>query len=268
MKKLTVLLICLIGCSGQQSENLESAVKDTIDYCEHFTCLKGAVVRGDTTKRSLSIVFTGGDYGDGGQFILETLKEHDVKAGFFFTGDFYRNPQFQSVIENLISENHYLGAHSDRHLLYCDWEKRDSLLIDESTFLKDLKDNYAELARFGIQESDAPLFLPPYEWYNDTISAWTQKAGLQLMNITYGTLSHADYTTPDMSTYRSSETIWNSIVEYEDKATSGLNGFILLVHIGTDPKRTDKFYLRLGALIDWLHEKGYTLERIDELLSI
>ena len=88
------------------------------------------------------------------------------------------------------------------------------------------------------------------------------------MNITYGTLSHADYTTPDMPAYRTSETIWNSIVEYEDKAPSGLNGFILLVHIGTDPKRTDKFYFRLGELIDWLQEKGYARERIDELLKL
>ena len=268
LKKLFVLLIWICACSGQKAEHHEADDNVQNNYCEQFTCFKGAVVRGDTTKRSLAIVFTGGDFGDGGEIIRDTLRNRGVKAGFFFTGDYYRNPQFQAVIKDLKSDGHYLGAHSDRHLLYCDWVKRDSLLIDQSTFLKDLKDNYAEMARFGIEVSNVHLFLPPYEWYNDTISAWTLKAGKQLMNITYGTLSHADYTTPDMPAYRSSETIWNSIVEYEDKAPSGLNGFILLVHIGTDPKRTDKFYLRLGELIDWLREKGYALERIDELLKL
>ncbi|MGN6530674.1 MAG: hypothetical protein ACTHK0_02825 [Ginsengibacter sp.] len=39
--------------------------------------------------------------------------------------------------------------------------------------------------------------------------------------------------------YVSSDTIFHSIFNYELKSTSGLNGFILLVHIGIDPRRTD-----------------------------
>jgi len=70
-----------------------------------------------------------------------------------------------------------------------------------------------------------------------------------------------------LKNYRSSEAILSSIKNYEEKNTNGLNGFILLLHIGTDPKRKDKFYDQLPGLIKWLKEKGYSFERIDSLLK-
>jgi hypothetical protein len=57
-------------------------------------------------------------------------------------------------------------------------------------------------------------------------------------------------------------------VDYEQKHTSGLNGFILLMHIGTDGKRTDKFYSCLSQLIKTLKGKGYAFVCIDELLKM
>lgn len=188
-----------------------------------------------------------------------------MKASFFLTGNFYRNHKFRSVIRTLKRENHYLGAHSDRHLLYCDWSNRDSLLVTRDEFVRDLRANYLEMEKFGIAKADAPYYLPPYEWYNDTIASWTSAEGLTLINFSPGTISHADYTTPEMKNYRSSEVILKSISDYE--AAKGMNGFILLIHIGTDPARTDKFYHHLDALMDVLKRKGYRFVRIDELLK-
>jgi peptidoglycan/xylan/chitin deacetylase (PgdA/CDA1 family) len=54
---------------------------------------------------------------------------------------------------------------------------------------------------------------------------------------------------------------------YEVNSTNGLNGFILLVHIGTDPRRSDKFYKRLPELINELKDRGYQFVRIDEMLN-
>jgi peptidoglycan/xylan/chitin deacetylase (PgdA/CDA1 family) len=152
-------------------------------------------------------------------------------------------------------------------LLYCDWTKRDSLLVTKQQFKTDLQKNYGEIKQLGITKAFAHFFLPPYEWYNDSIAFWTKEMNLQLINYTPGTLSHADYTTPDEKNYRSSDVIYQSIVDYEQKHSSGLNGFVLLMHIGTDAKRTDKFYNRLPELIQWLKAKGYQLVRIDELLK-
>ena len=162
---------------------------------------------------------------------------------------------------------HYLGAHSDQHLLYCDWVKRDSLLVSREEFIMDLETNYKAMQAFGIEQQEAPLFLPPYEWYNDSIAAWTTSMGLQLINYTHGTLSHADYTVPGTSGYRSTQEIYASILDYETDQNSGLRGFILLSHIGTAAERSDKFYLRLNELISVLKSKGYCFLRVDELLE-
>jgi peptidoglycan/xylan/chitin deacetylase (PgdA/CDA1 family) len=174
----------------------------------------------------------------------------------------------KSVIKKLKENGNYLGSHSDRHLLYCDWKKRDSLLVTHQQFSEDLQNAYEELSKWGIDKNDAHYFLPPYEWYNDSISAWTKEMGLQLVNFSPGTRSNADYTYPEMGNkYVSSDIIMKSILEYEERSINGLNGFILLVHIGTDPRRTDKFYKYLPELIMQLKSRGYQFERIGELLN-
>jgi peptidoglycan/xylan/chitin deacetylase (PgdA/CDA1 family) len=151
--------------------------------------------------------------------------------------------------------------------LYCDWSNRDSLLVTKKIFNADLDANYEAMAEYGIRKWDAPYFLPPYEWYNDTISSWTKQKGLQLINYTPGTLSHADYTTPDLKNYRGNEEIMQSIIEYERSKPAGLNGFILLMHVGAGGTRKDKFYLKLPELIKHLKQKNYNLVRIDDLLE-
>jgi len=167
------------------------------------------------------------------------------------------------LLKTLKADQHYLGAHSDKHLLYCSWTNRDSLLVTRDEFEEDLKANYKAMKKLGIQKGQAPFFLPPYEWFNDSIAAWTKSMGLQLVNFSPGTISHADYTTPDMKNYRSSEVIMESVKKLSDD----MNGFILLVHIGTDPTRRDKFYKRLPELIQHLRSNGYEFVKIDELLS-
>ncbi|MGZ5134178.1 MAG: polysaccharide deacetylase family protein [Flavitalea sp.] len=226
------------------------------------------IVRGDTIQKKIALVFTGDEFADGGHFIQSTLREEKIKASFFLTGNFYRNKKFKKVIQQLKSNGHYLGSHSDKHLLYCDWVKRDSLLVTQNEFESDLAQSYKELSRWGISKQQAVYFLPPYEWYNDSIVSWTHQFGLQLINYSPGTRSTADYTYPEMGMrYVDSKTIFNSILNHEQQSSTGLNGFILLVHIGTDPRRKDKFYNYLPELIKELKRRGYKWVRINELLK-
>lgn len=174
---------------------------------------------------------------------------------------------FKKLIIKLKKDDHYLGAHSDQHLLYCDWKQRDSMLVTEEQFKQDLRKNYDAMMYFGIEKQDASYFLPPYEWYNSTVAKWTKEEGLQLVNFSPGTRSTADYTFPDMGkAYISSKDVYSSILNFEEKKENGMNGFVLLIHTGTDPRRTDKFYYQLDSLIKVLNGKGYSFARINELL--
>ncbi len=228
----------------------------------------GGIIRGDTTSKKIALVFTADEFGDGGKSIFEILKQQNIHGSFFFTGNFYKNAYYKSIIKKLLQDGNYLGSHSDKHLLYCDWIKRDSLLVTHQQFKTDLENAYHELKKWNIGKKHANYFLPPYEWYNDSIAAWTKEMGLQLVNFSPGTRSNADYTYPEMGNkYLSSDTILKSILLYEQNSKNGLNGFILLSHFGTDPRRTDKFYNHLPDLIKELKKRGYQFERIDELLD-
>ena len=227
----------------------------------------GAIIRGDTTQKKLALVFTGDEFADGAASITKTLAKEKVKAAFFLTGRFYRNPKFASAIKQLKQDGHYMGPHSNNHILYAPWTNRDSLLVTKEMFGKDLAGNYISMESFGIKKNNGGYFLPPYEWYNETIAEWTKEHNKQLICYSPGTISHADYTWPELNNYRSSEAIISSVKNYEASSPKGLNGFILLMHIGTDPRRKDKLYDHLPELIQWLKQKGYSIERVDELLN-
>jgi len=253
------------GSETLKHASVKPASKPTLN--KSFTYSHGAIIRGDTIEKKLALVFTGDEFGDGADYIAQVLKQQNVKASFFFTGRFYRNAAFQPAIQQLVIQGNYLGPHSDQHLLYCDWKKRDSLLVTKDQFKNDLQKNYQVMQSFGITKKQAGFFLPPYEWYNDSIASWAKEQGLQLVNFTPGTYSNADYTTPDMKNYRSSAAILDSIFSYEKTSSSGLNGFILLIHIGTNPARKDKLYKQLPSLLDHLRRKKYKLVTINELLD-
>ena len=227
----------------------------------------GAVVKAiPAAGKAIALVFTGDEYGEGLNTIAQTLKKENVQGSFFFTGRFYRNKNFTKGIQQLKAGRHYLGPHSDAHLLYADWNKRDSLLVSYQLFNADLDKNLAAMDAVGIPSKGLRYFIPPYEWWNDSISCFTNWRGMELFSFTPGTFTNADYTWPEMGkAYRSSEELMNKIKALAD-VPDKLNGHILLIHAGTDSRRTDKLYYRLGELIQLLRKQGYSFKRIDELL--
>ncbi|HEX3006490.1 MAG TPA: glycoside hydrolase family 9 protein [Bacteroidales bacterium] len=221
----------------------------------------GAIVRKGMDKKEIRLIFSADEFGEGADEILKTLEKKKVKASFFLTGNFLRNEKFAPAIKKMIKDNHYVGGHSDKHLLYMNWENRDSVIITKDEFENDLRANYAELSKFGIVAESATTFMAPYEWYNSTIAHWTGGMGLQLINFTPGTGTNADYTTPDMKNYKSSQVLLDQLMKFEASSPDRLNGAIILVHLGTHPDRTDKFYSQLGTIIDLLKKKGYSFNR-------
>ena len=237
--------------SAKQQDGVPEKVADNNQYSY------GGITRTDIGKKQISLVFSGNEFADGYKIIRKTLKKLNIKASFFFTGDFYIQGKFKSIIKGLQSDKHYLGAQSNKNLLYCEKQRRDSLLVSKTEFLNDIKANYAAMEKFGIKKSQTPFFLPPNEWYNDSISTWCTEIGLQLICSTPGTLSNADNSTPEMrNLYFSSNEIYNKIIQ-SDLKPGGLNGDILLFHIGSDKRRQDKFYPKLYSLLIDLSKAGY-----------
>jgi len=219
-------------------------------HAQHVVDAQGATVLTDTTQPRIYLCFTGHDYAEGFNFVLEVLRKHEVKGSFFLTGDFVRH--YEDLVRSIATQGHYVGAHSDKHLLYCDWTKRDSLLHSEQVIKEDIRSNLEALHRLDIYPT---VFMPPYEWYNRQVVDIAGQLQQTTVNFSPGTRSNADYTTPDMPNYLSSDTILESVYSY--LSANSMNGFHLLIHPGTSPGRRDKFYYKLDELITRFKEEGY-----------
>lgn len=241
---------------------------ETQDPRSTVTIDRGCIIRGPRDKKTIAIEFTGGSFAEGGTVILDALQKHNAKASFFFVGDFCRKPEFKSFIERVRDDGHYLGPHSDKHPLYATWENPPKLQITREEFNKDLDDNMVELEKFGISAQQARYFVPPYEHYTPEISQWTAERGMVLINYSPGTRSNADYMQDDDPKFVSSEDMVKSILDREASDPDGLNGFMLLMHVGAGPGRTrDKLFNHLDELLTELKSRGYDFKRVDELLA-
>lgn len=227
----------------------------------------GGIVRGDPADKWLCLVFTADDRADGAQRIISTLKANDIHGAFFFTGRFFE--LYPDVVRRLLDDGHYVGTHSYGHLLYAPWDNRDSCLVTKEEFMSDLSRAYSVMAPFGITPQNSPYFIPPYEWYNDTNASWARQMGLQIVNFTNGTHSNEDYTWPGIeqesgAVYRGNRWLYDRLMQCERE--QGLNGHLLMIHLGTDSRRVEKFYDRLPDIISSLRSRGYRFVSLPDLL--
>ncbi len=233
-----------------------------------WTIVEGGVTRGDTSKKQIALIFTGGDYGEGTGHVLDTLAASKIKASFFLTGDYLRKPQHQDFLKRIVAEGHYLGPHSDTHPLYCPWEDRSKTLVTREFFRTDLQKNIDDLRRLGaLADKTKPVyFIPPYEWYNQDQSRWSKEMGVFLFNFTPGSGSNRDWAPEGHKSFVPSKQIIDDILAYEKKDPHGLNGFLLLLHVGSE--RKDKTFLLLDPLLKELAQRGYKFATVEQLLPI
>jgi peptidoglycan/xylan/chitin deacetylase (PgdA/CDA1 family) len=236
------------------------------DNPSELSLVEGAVVRGPRDSKELALIFTGGDHGEGTEEILDALSKHKVPAAFFVTGNYISQADHKPLLKRIVAEGHYLGPHSHGHLLYAPWEDRQQTLVTENQFKVDLRRNIEELKLFAGDKYLPIYFVPPYEWYNAQHVAWAKEVGCILMNFTPGSGSHRDWAPEGHAAFKPSTEILAGIMAHEAKEPDGLNGHLLLMHLGS--QREDKFHAHLSKLIDKLISRGYKIVRVEELLRM
>ncbi len=132
---LLIAALIFAGATNAQSLPTEHLVRETY----------GAIIRGDPGVKKLALVFTGGDFGESAEPILDVLKQRKIEAGFFVTGNFLRQAPLRMLMRRAVAEGHYVGPHSDSHPLYAAWDERDKSLVTQQFFQADLRKNLADL---------------------------------------------------------------------------------------------------------------------------
>lgn len=225
----------------------------------------GGIRRGSRSDRKLALVFAADEYVDGADSILQTLQSRQLQAAYFLTGRAVDAPGMREWVRRAIAAGQYVGPHSDGHLLYAPWDKRQESLVDKRRFQADLYRNLAELRELGAAAKEPVYFVPPYEWYNAQHAAWAAELGCQIVCFTPGIGSHRDFAPEGHEAFRPTMELIQEILDYETQSANGLNGHLLLLHLGS--ARKDKVFPKLGDLIDELLARGYTFVRIDKLLG-
>src|SRR5699024_3872602 len=248
------LIYLMAALESKNATDTHSSVQGQKD--EH-----GAVLRGDSTRKNISLVFTAHDFDEGYESVRNTLQEYKINSAFFLTGEYIKGNQ-EKVIK-LYKDGHYIGPHSYAHLLYADWKTRETL-VTKQDFDNDLLKNIKLIESLGINHTES-FFIPPYEWHNKEIVNWAGDLGVKVINYTPAIRTAADYTYPEMEErYVSSSAILKDV--FEKESSENLNVYIIILHMGTDAKRKDKLYTQLPSFIEKVKDRGYIFKRVDELL--
>lgn len=190
----------------------------------------------DTDEKKIALSFDaawGDEYTDR---ILEILKQKDVKATFFLTGQWLKDYP-QKVVE-IYNAGHELGNHSLNH-------KEMSKLSE-----KDIKEEIMGV-HIQIKELtgyDANVFRPPYGDYNNKVILGAKSCGYMPVQWSVDSLDWKDYGA-------------SSIIDTVTNHKALDNGAIILMHNGA--KYTAD---ALENVIDLLKEQGYEFVTVGELI--
>ncbi len=230
---------------------------------------------GSTKKRLIALTFDGGSHKNATLQILDTLASRNVKATLFLTGYFIKRNV--NLTKRFLAEGHEVGNHTYSHPQLTTWRTDHTHTtlpeISETMIATELSKANTQFKQV-IGQDMLPLWRAPYGERNREICLWAQKYGY--LHIGWKQAHTWKYNTdtndwiPDEETpgYHSPEEVLEKFLTMADAQPFGLNGAIILMHLGTTRTNANQqVHLILGVLIDQLREKGYGFVKVSQMLA-
>ncbi len=187
-----------------------------------------AIWRMDPTEKAVYLTFDDGPIPEATPFILDTLREHGIKATFFMVGDNVR--KYPELFERIKAEGHQVGNHTFNHLgAFKHWTL---------TYIMNTKKANDLIG--------AHLFRPPHGLMRWSEYYWLRKKYKIVM---------WDLVTRDYSKWLTAEEVLDNVKRY------ARNGSIITFHDSL--KSIDKLRTALPASIQWLKQEGYAFKIFD-----
>jgi len=228
--------------------------------------------RGNMARKQVALTFDGGSTDNATQPILDILKASNLQVTVFLTGSFIQ--KFPEMTRRIVQEGHEIGNHTwnHPHLTTYAADKQNMVLPNVTReFLHDQLLRTANLFAETTGVKMAPFWRAPYGEHNLEIRQWAAELGYRHVGWTKGrnwqeSLDTMDWVADTTSkAYHTSEEILLHLLNMAAEETSGLNGGIILTHLGSHRQDGDHFYTVLPRLIRGLREKNYILVKISEL---
>ena len=187
-----------------------------------------AIWRMDPTEKAVYLTFDDGPIPEATPFILDTLREHGIKATFFMVGDNVR--KYPELFERIKAEGHRVGNHTFNHLgAFKHWTL---------TYIMNTKKANDLIG--------AHLFRPPHGLMRWSEYYWLRKKYKIVM---------WDLVTRDYSKWLTAEEVLDNVKRY------ARNGSIITFHDSL--KSIEKLRTALPASIQWLKQEGYAFKIFD-----
>ena len=229
--------------------------------------------RGSVRERTLALTFDGGAEDNVSGEILDFLREYNVRATFFLTGEFVL--RFPETVRRIVAEGHEVGNHTMHHphlTTYAENRRHDTRPdLTKERFQNELKQMAAAFEKVTGKKI-APLWRPPYGEHNREIRSWAAELGYREVGWTVGTHNGETMDTRDWVAkpsdpgYRTADEILKAILQFADEKPSGANGAIILMHLGSH-RQKDFPHRKLPEIIEGLRSRGYHLVTVSELMQ-
>jgi peptidoglycan/xylan/chitin deacetylase (PgdA/CDA1 family) len=242
--------------------------RPTVDY------LAKDLTRGSLERKQVALTFDGGSTDNAAQQILDILRQHQLQVTIFLTGGFIE--KFPEVTRRIVQDGHEVGNHtwSHPHLTTFAQNKQNETLPNVTReFLHDQLNRTAKLFEEVTGKQMTLFWRAPYGEHNLQIRQWAAELGYRHIGWTRGrswqeSMDTMDWVADTNSVaYHTSEEILSHLLAMADNETYGINGGIILMHLGSLRTNNDHFYTILPRLISSLREKSYELVKISALVE-
>jgi peptidoglycan/xylan/chitin deacetylase (PgdA/CDA1 family) len=228
--------------------------------------------RGSIERKQVSLTFDGGSTDNAAVQILDILKANHLQVTIFLTGGFIQ--KFPEITRRILEQGHEVGNHtwSHPHLTSYGADKRHVTLPNVTReFLYDQLQRTAQLFEEVTGKPMAPFWRAPYGEHNEQIRQWAAELGYRHVGWTRGrnwqeSMDTMDWVADTASiAYRPAAEILSHFLAMAENDVHGINGGIILTHLGSHRQDGDHFYMVLPRLISGLREKNYAIVKISEL---
>ncbi|MDO4618822.1 MAG: polysaccharide deacetylase family protein [Clostridia bacterium] len=183
MKKIIAIMLCLClsGCSGAIPtsgnpdksygwglKKIQNSAPEVPQYIKDMLRENNSVYMGNPDDKKVYLTFDEGYENGYTSVILDTLKEKNVKAAFFITGDYLNRSE--DLVKRMIDEGHIVGNHTIGHRNLAKMQNEEDIKKE----ITDLSDLFKE--KFG---TEMIYVRPPEGEYSERVLSVMNDMGLR-----------------------------------------------------------------------------------------
>lgn len=222
---------------GWGIKKVESSAPEVPGYICDILAENNAVYMGNPDEKKIYLTFDEGYENGHTAEILDVLKEKNVPAAFFITGDYLERSE--ELVARMLEEGHIVGNHTLKHKNLHKLQSAENIASEISGLEEKFKEKF-----------DAPMkyMRPPEGEYSERVLAVAEDMGYKTV---FWSFAYKDWIADDV---KGAAYALRQIVPYFH------NGMIMLLHaVSADNAAA------LPTVIDKAREQGYEFVSLDEL---